>query len=191
MDNYDPTLSEYKKGAEKTLFFRTFVRIGNEIFGVTLTSHKMIKETDGNKSVLYEGGVNLKGKKIATPTYLGDNGGSSISVSQSGKNVKPTSLVNVFKFVAKAIRNVFHQEKSPQQEIADKQAVIAKYPTAKAQLNRVGELLKSIDPAGENYEGELTELSYLAEQLVGSGVFDIRALGIFEQQMGHSNVNDN
>ncbi|MDR2708676.1 MAG: hypothetical protein LBC07_01710, partial [Elusimicrobiota bacterium] len=24
MDNYDPTLSEYKKGAEKTLFFRTF-----------------------------------------------------------------------------------------------------------------------------------------------------------------------
>jgi hypothetical protein len=102
-------------------------------FEVQVTSHVLDKgkSTNENESILYEVHVEHEPTKKQDVTALLEmpksGGNVSNSVSQDKKNVNPQDRLKI-KFQPK--KDTLNQEKSPQQEIADKQAVIAKYATA-------------------------------------------------------------
>jgi hypothetical protein len=103
------------------------VKIVDDIFEVKISTIKMLGETQENKSNLYEARVIFKSHTMS-PLHSEDRKrGDKKSVSQGRKNVNAQNILAV-KFPPKK------DTLNPPQAIVDKQAVIAKYPTASPKM---------------------------------------------------------
>jgi hypothetical protein len=81
---------EYKKKVAKTIFFKNYVKIGDDIFEVVIATHQMKGGTNANESYLYEAYVKDTALQKVKPTPQGSNN----SIANNNENVNSNEQTN-------------------------------------------------------------------------------------------------